>query len=114
MDDDATLDAVFAALADPTRRAIVTRLLDGDRTVSDVAGPFDISLAAISKHLQILTEAGLVSQRREGRVKWCRLESGSLRPAVLWMETFGAAATADFDALAMLLAAGGLTGPDDD
>ena len=96
------LDAVFAALADPTRRALVTALLTGDRTVTALAEPFPISLAAVSKHLTILIRAGIVTQRREGRVKWCRLEPDSLRPAAIWMEAFGGFDEADLDALETL------------
>lgn len=83
------LDAVFAALADPTRRAILTMLLEDDMAVTDVAEPFEMSLAAISKHLTILTRAGLISQEKRGRVKWCRLEPAALREAAIWMEGFG-------------------------
>ncbi len=68
------LDAIFAALADPTRRAILTMLLEDDMAVTDVAGPFEMSLTAVSKHLAILAEAGLISQEKRGRVKWCKLE----------------------------------------
>ena len=67
------LDLVFAALSDPTRRAILTLLLEDDMAVTDVAEPFEMSLAAISKHLQILTRAGLIEQEKRGRVKWCKL-----------------------------------------
>ena len=87
MSDD--LDSVFAALADPTRRAILGMLLEDDMAVTDVAEPFDISLAAISKHLRVLTEAGLVSQEKRGRVKWCKLEPEALRDASVWMQAFG-------------------------
>lgn len=83
------LDAVFAALADPTRRAILSMLLEDDMAVTDVAEPFEMSLAAISKHLAILTRAGLISQEKRGRVKWCRLEPAALREAAIWMEGFG-------------------------
>ncbi|MBD3625215.1 MAG: winged helix-turn-helix transcriptional regulator [Rhodobacteraceae bacterium] len=103
-DPEVQLDAVFAALADPTRRAIVSRLLSGDRTVSDLAEPFEMSLAAVSKHLGILTRAGVVSQRRDGRTKWCRLEVHSLRPAAVWMEAFGSFDAADLDTLEQLFA----------
>lgn len=115
-DRDAQLDATFAALADPTRRAIVTRLLAGDCTVSELAAPFEMSLAAVSKHLAILTRAGVVTQRREGRTKWCRLETDSLRPAAIWMEAFGSFAAEDFDALEAALAGVGLVDadPEDD
>ena len=107
-DADAKLDAAFAALSDRTRRAIVTRLLAGDCTVSDLAAPFEMSLPAVSKHLAVLTTAGLVTQRREGRTKWCRLEVDSLRAAALWMESFGSFVDDDLDTLERLLAAEGL------
>lgn len=83
------LDTVFAALADPTRRAILTMLLEDDMAVTDVAEPFEMSLAAISKHLAVLAEAGLISQEKRGRVKWCKLEPDALRNASIWMQSFG-------------------------
>ena len=75
------LDIVFSALADPTRREILNMLLEDDMAVTDVAEPFDISLAAISKHLGILTKSGLIAQEKRGRVKWCKLEPDALRAA---------------------------------
>lgn len=84
-----TLDQVFAALSDPTRRAILTMLLEDDMAVTDVAEPFEISLAAISKHLAVLTTAGLISQEKRGRVKWCKLEPDALKQASVWMQGFG-------------------------
>ncbi|SFR07614.1 ArsR/SmtB family transcription factor [Poseidonocella sedimentorum] len=84
-----TLDTVFAALADPTRRAILAMLLEDDMAVTDVAEPFEMSLAAISKHLAILSRAGLISQEKRGRVKWCKLEPDALRDASVWMQGFG-------------------------
>ena len=83
------LDRIFAALADPTRRAILSMLLEDDMAVTDVAEPFAMSLAAISKHLTILAEAGLISQDKRGRVKWCQLEPDALRAASVWMQAFG-------------------------
>jgi len=83
------LDQVFAALADPTRRRILTMLLEDDMAVTDVAEPFEMSLAAISKHLTVLTQAGLVSQEKRGRVKWCKLEPDALKDASVWMQSFG-------------------------
>jgi DNA-binding transcriptional ArsR family regulator len=83
------LDLVFAALGDPTRRSILTMLLEDDMAVTDVADPFEMSLAAISKHLTILTRAGLISQEKRGRVKWCKLEPDALREATVWMQGFG-------------------------
>ncbi|MBO9474543.1 MULTISPECIES: ArsR/SmtB family transcription factor [unclassified Shimia] len=84
-----SLDTVFSALADPTRRTILTMLLEDDMAVTDVAEPFEMSLAAISKHLMILTKAGLISQEKRGRVKWCKLEPDALRGASVWMQGFG-------------------------
>jgi DNA-binding transcriptional ArsR family regulator len=83
------LDATFAALADPTRRAILAMLLEDDMAVTDVADPFHMSLAAISKHLQVLAEAGLITQEKRGRVKWCKLEPDAMRAASVWMQGFG-------------------------
>lgn len=83
------LDLTFAALADPTRRAILTLLLEDDMAVTDVAEPFSISLAAISKHLQTLSRAGLIEQEKRGRVKWCKLAPEALKSASVWMEGFG-------------------------
>jgi DNA-binding transcriptional ArsR family regulator len=83
------LDTVFHALADPTRRSILAMLLEDDMAVTDVAAPFDKSLAAISKHLGITSRAGLISQEQRGRVKWCRLEPNALRDASIWMQGFG-------------------------
>jgi len=87
--DTTPLDAIFMALADPTRRAILSMLLEDDMAVSDVAEPFAMSLAAVSKHLGILAGAGLISQEKRGRVKWCKLEPDALRAASVWMQAFG-------------------------
>lgn len=91
------LDRIFAALADPTRRAILTMLLEDDMAVTDVAAPFEISLAAISKHLTILAEAGLIAQEKRGRVKWCKLTPEALRPATVWIAGFGQLDPVDLD-----------------
>lgn len=99
------LDAIFTALADPTRRAILGMLLEDDMAVSDVAEPFDMSLAAISKHLGILAAAGLISQERLGRVKWCKLEPDALRDASVWMQAFGQFEPVHLDAFERYLAA---------
>ncbi|MCB6179888.1 metalloregulator ArsR/SmtB family transcription factor [Rhodobacter sp. Har01] len=102
---DRRLDAVFAALADPTRRAILSMLLEDDMAVTDVAHPFAISLAAISKHLQVLSDAGLVSRERRGRVIWCKLEPDALRAASVWMQGFGQFEPVDLDDFERFLAA---------
>ncbi|WP_339109044.1 metalloregulator ArsR/SmtB family transcription factor [Thioclava sp. GXIMD4216] len=92
------LDTIFAALADPTRREILRMLLEDDMAVTDVASPFDISLAAISKHLAILSQAGLISQEKRGRVKWCKLEPTSMSEAIIWIQSFGQFQAIDLDA----------------
>ncbi len=97
------LDIVFAALADPTRRAILSMLLEDDMAVTDVAEPFEMSLAAISKHLGVLTSAGLISQEKRGRVKWCKLEPDALREASTWMQGFGQMGGMDLDAFERFL-----------
>lgn len=98
------LDHVFAALADPTRRAILSLLLEDDMAVTDVAEPFAMSLAAISKHLAILAGAGLISQEKRGRVKWCKLEPDALRGASVWMQGFGQFEPVNLDAFERFLA----------
>ncbi len=97
------LDAIFAALADPTRRAILAMLLEDDMAVTDVAAPFEMSLAAVSKHLMVLTAAGLISQEKRGRVKWCKLEPDALREASTWMKAFGQMDQIDLDAFERFL-----------
>lgn len=101
----ADLDAIFAALADPTRRAILSMLLEDDMAVSDVADPFDMSLAAISKHLLILTRAGLILQEKRGRVKWCKLDPNAMRAASVWMQGFGQFEPVNLDDFERFLAA---------
>lgn len=83
------LDLAFSALADQTRRAILSQLLEQDLTVKHVAETYEMSLAAVSKHLQVLSKAGLVRQVKQGRQKICQLEPNALRAASLWMESFG-------------------------
>lgn len=92
------LDAIFSALADPTRRAILQMLLEDDMAVTDVAEPFDMSLAAISKHLVTLTRAGLIAQEKRGRVKWCKLQPDAMRAASIWMQSFGQFEAVNLDA----------------
>ena len=97
------LDQVFAALADPTRRAILAMLLEDDMAVTDVAEPFEMSLVGISKHLGVLTAAGLISQEKRGRVKWCKLEPDALRDASIWMQGFGQFEPVNLDAFERFL-----------
>ncbi len=80
------LDATFSALADPTRRAIVSRLAEGSATVNELAEPFDISLPAISRHLKVLEGAGLISREVEAQKRRCRLRPEALKPAEDWIE----------------------------
>ncbi len=101
----ATLDAVFAALADPTRRAILRLLLEDDMAVTDVASAFPISLAAVSRHLQVLAEAGLIVQERRGRITWCKLDPEGLREAGAFLAGFGVLEAVDLDAFERFLAA---------
>lgn len=108
------LDRVFAALADPTRRRILGMLLEDDMAVTDVAAPFAMSLAAVSKHLGVLVAAGLIAQERRGRVVWCKLDPDALRPASVWMQGFGQFDPVDLDALESLLAATLAEAPDTD
>lgn len=83
-----SLDAVFSALGDGTRRAIVERLRDGPATVGELAQPFRISRPAISKHLRVLEQAGLVRRTREGRMNRCELNAGRLHDASAWLERY--------------------------
>lgn len=82
------LDAVFGALADSTRRAILARLAQGDSTVGELAAPFDVSRPAISKHLRVLERAGLVRRTPEGRMSRCELDAGPMREAADWVERY--------------------------
>lgn len=80
------LDAIFAALSDPTRREMVARLTHGELSVSALSAPFDITAPAISKHLRVLESSGLISRRKAGRVHYCRLRTEPLREAGSWIE----------------------------
>jgi DNA-binding transcriptional ArsR family regulator len=106
------LDTIFAALADPTRRRILSMLLEDDMAVTDVAEPFEMSLAAISKHLAILATAGLITQEKRGRVKWCKLEPDAMRGASVWMQGFGQFDPVNLDDLETWLRQIGLSGGD--
>ena len=82
------LDATFAALADPTRRAILARLASGDATVTELAEPFSMSQPAISKHLKVLERAGLISRGRDAQRRPCRIEGEALARADAWLEEY--------------------------
>lgn len=82
------LSATLFALADPTRRSILARLGDGDATVNELAAPYDMTLAAVSKHIKVLENAGLVSRGREGQFRPCHLEAAPLRDVAAWLEAY--------------------------
>ena len=82
------LSATFAAIADPTRRAILARLASGEATVTELAEPFDMTLPAVSKHLKVLERAGLISRGRDAQWRPARLEADPLREASKWMERY--------------------------
>jgi DNA-binding transcriptional ArsR family regulator len=98
------LDAAFAALADPTRRAIVSALARGDATVTELAAPFEISLPGISKHLKVLERSGLISRRRDAQFRPCHLEVEALDGALDWIGTHRRIWDERFDKLDSLLA----------
>ncbi len=82
------LDETFAALSDPTRRAILSRLADGEASVTELAAPFDMTLPAISKHLKVLERAGLITRGRRAQWRPCRLEPAPLKQASDWLEEY--------------------------
>ncbi len=100
---DANLDAVFAALADPTRRAILARLSSGEARVTELAQPFAMSLPAITKHLGVLERAGLISREKDGRLRRCHLDAGPLREACSWIEHYRQFWETRLDALSQYL-----------
>ncbi|WP_432285093.1 metalloregulator ArsR/SmtB family transcription factor [Aminobacter sp. BA135] len=94
------LDATFASLADPTRRAILARLAQGEATVNELAEPFEMSLPAISRHLKVLERAGLISRGREAQWRPCRLEAGPLKDIANWVERYRRFWDQSFDRMA--------------
>ena len=94
-----TLDATFAALADPTRRAILARLASGEATVTELAEPFDMTLPGVSKHLKVLERAGLISRGRVAQARPCRLEAAPLGEAADWVEGYRRFWEGSFDGL---------------
>src|SRR5437868_9619215 len=98
--DETNLDHVFAALADPVRRAVLIRLDGAELLVSELAAPFDISLQAVSRHIQVLVRAGLVKQERTGRIRRCRLDAGPIFEAALWLNRYSKYWQSQFDTLA--------------
>ena len=98
-----TLDQTFAALGDGTRRAILARLATGETALSEIAAPFDMSLTAVSKHVRVLSEAGLVSVTKRGRTRYCRLEADPMKDAAGWLSDYQAFWEGRFASLARYL-----------
>jgi DNA-binding transcriptional ArsR family regulator len=105
------LDATFAALADPTRRAILARLAQGEATVTELATPFAMSQPGVSKHLRVLEHAGLISRRRDAQRRPCRLEAGPLKGAMDWLVTYREYWEESYQRLDALLVELGIGGP---
>ena len=101
----ATLDSVFHALADPTRRTMLRSLSSGQRTIGELAAPFSMSFAAASKHVRVLEAAGLVRRKIEGRSHICRIETAPLAAASEWLRFYERFWTDQFDALDAMLKA---------
>ena len=94
------LDATFSALADPTRRAIVAQLATGEVSLGQLAEPFDMSQTAVSKHVKVLADAGLVVVEKRGRTRHCRLEPEPMREALDWLEYYRSFWESKFESLA--------------
>ena len=107
----ARLDAVFGALADPTRRAMLRDLARQPRTIGELAAPFDISLAGASKHIQVLERAGLIQREVQGRVHLCRLDARPLHAGAEWIRHYERFWTQKLDVLEALLKAGDAARP---
>lgn len=104
MTESERLDATFIALADPTRRAILARLMRGEASVMELAEPFDMSQPAISRHLKMLERAGLISRGRDAQRRPCRIEGEAMAEAVGWLENYRRIWEANFKRLDALLA----------
>lgn len=100
------LDRTFAALGDATRRAILRRLAAGEAPLATLAKPFDMSLTAVSKHVRVLSDAGLVMVEKRGRSRVCRIEAAPMRQAAEWLSDYQAFWEGEFDALARHLGEG--------
>ena len=101
--DDDVLDQVFFALSDPGRRAILERLDAGPLLVSELAAPFEISLQAVSRHIQMLVRVGLIQQERTGRIARCNLDAGPVFAAAVWINRYSKYWQQQFDTLAVAL-----------
>lgn len=108
------LDAVFSALSDPVRRSILEMIADRELLVSEIAAAFDISLQAVSRHIQVLVRAGLVQQQRSGRISRCRIETGPLYDAAVWLNRYTQYWQDQFDLLATLLDTGPVTNSEEE
>ena len=97
------LDSTFAALADPTRRAILARLASGEATVMELVKPFAMTQPAVSRHLKVLEQAGLISRRRDAQRRPCRVEPKAITAATVWLEGFRRALESNFQRLDALL-----------
>ncbi|WP_248910721.1 ArsR/SmtB family transcription factor [Halocatena marina] len=98
--DDLDLDAIFQALAHPIRRDILEQITDGSESVSELADPYDVSLAAVSKHLRVLEDAGLLDVEKDGRIRRCHLDAAPLSEAFGWLTRYRIFWEDRFDALA--------------
>jgi DNA-binding transcriptional ArsR family regulator len=101
--DEALMDQVFFALADPVRRRILEQLDEEAKLVSELAAPFDISLQAVSRHIQVLVRAGLIKQERTGRISRCSLVAGPIFPAAVWLNRYSKYWQEQFGMLAIAL-----------
>ena len=99
----ANLDMTFSALSDPTRRAILSQLAKGEASIMELASPFEMSLPAVSKHVRVLEDAGLLIRRKRGRVHYCRLNARPLRDAAQWLVFYQQFWDTKLDALANFL-----------
>ena len=97
------LDLTFSALSDPTRRAIISRLAEGEAAINELASPFDMSLPAVTKHIRILEKAGLLTRKKQGRVQYCRLNAAPMRDAASWLAFYQKFWDAKLDSLAVFL-----------
>ena len=97
------LDLTFSALSDPTRRAIITKLAEGETSIIELASPFDMSLPAVSKHIRVLEKAGLLTRKKQGRVQYCRLNAAPMHDAANWLAFYQKFWDAKLDSLADFL-----------
>src|SRR5512146_1955744 len=112
-DSDSTLDKAFDALSSPIRRGILARLSQGGASVPELAEPYQVSLPAISKHLRIMEEAGLIERQKRGRVHYCRLIPGPMREASEWLNFYRQYWEAHLDSLSDFLEQAGQEGTSD-